>query len=129
MSEEEKGYEVTDKRRTTTDDARPADTGTTEPGPTDESEQQPDDDGRIYPYDFISFIGSLGGSAVMHMGERLAPDQPEVVTNLPAARQMVDILGMLQEKTKGNLSDQEAGALENLLYNIRMLYVKKLGKG
>ncbi|MBW2700206.1 MAG: DUF1844 domain-containing protein [Deltaproteobacteria bacterium] len=50
------------------------------------------------------------------------PEEPEVC--LAMAQQTIDILAMLQEKTKGNLSEQESKLLGNILYDLRMRYVK-----
>lgn len=55
---------------------------------------------------------------------RLEPPAGETVPkDLPAAKQIIDILGVLAEKTKGNLSDSEAKLLESLLYDLRVMYV------
>jgi hypothetical protein len=75
--------------------------------------------------DFGTFILSLCTSAMMHLG--LVPgDAGEVVTpNLPMAKQTIDCLAMLEEKTKGNLSGEEERLLAQLLYDLRLQYVAK----
>jgi len=75
--------------------------------------------------DFSTFVLSLATSALYHMG--LGPDPsgetaPE--KNLPLARQTIDTLEMLEEKTRGNLDDQEAKLLESILYELRMDFVR-----
>ena len=85
----------------------------------------PDDKGYI---DFVSFIGSLGATALMHMGERLAPEQPETPRDLPAAKQMIDLLDLIKTKTQGNLTGDESEAFENMLFNLRLLYVRETQK-
>ncbi len=47
--------------------------------------------------------------------------------NLPLAKQTIDILSVLEEKTQGNLNADEAAMLKNMLYDLRMLYVKEMG--
>lgn len=75
--------------------------------------------------DFSTFVMSLGTSALYQMGlvaaeEGGAPPEP----NLPMARQTIDILAMLQEKTRGNLDAEESHLLESLLYELRMRFVE-----
>jgi len=59
----------------------------------------------------------------MLMGESLDTQQPSVPVNLPQAKEVVDILSMLDEKTKGNLSPDESSVLGDMLYTLRMKYV------
>jgi hypothetical protein len=60
----------------------------------------------------------------MLMGEKLSPDQPSTPVNLPQAKEIVDILSILEEKTKGNLTSEESAVMEDLLYTLRMKYVE-----
>ena len=76
--------------------------------------------------DFNALVLSLGSSAIVHLGEAPDPttgqkrDQPE----LAMAQQSIDLLAMLQEKTRGNLTVEEARFLENMLFDLRMLFVQ-----
>jgi hypothetical protein len=71
--------------------------------------------------DFGTFVMSLASSVLVHLGEI---DHPEATgKNLPFAKQTIDILGMLQDKTRGNLTNEESQLLTNLLYDLRMKYV------
>jgi hypothetical protein len=72
---------------------------------------------------FSTFVFSLSTSALMNLGELPDPQTRQVSKNLPLAKQTIDILGMLQEKTKGNLDGEEENLLNNLLYELRMKYV------
>jgi hypothetical protein len=75
--------------------------------------------------DFSTFVLSLSTSAFVHMG--LVPDpqtQQPAPKNLPLARQTIDILELLEAKTKGNLDAQEANLMESLLYELRMRFVE-----
>jgi hypothetical protein len=86
----------------------------------------PSDDDKNYALDFNALVLSLGSSAIVHLGE--APDpttgQKREKPDLPMAQQSIDLLGMLQEKTRGNLTPDEARFLENMLFDLRMLYVQ-----
>ena len=73
--------------------------------------------------DFGMFVMSLASSVLVHLGEIEHPDSRAREPNLPLAKQTVDLLGMLREKTRGNLTQEEAQVLDNLLYDLRMKYV------
>lgn len=76
--------------------------------------------------DFNALVLSLGSSVIVHLGE--APDptsgQKRDKPDFPMAQQSIDLLAMLQEKTRGNLTADEARFLENMLFDLRMLYVQ-----
>jgi uncharacterized protein DUF1844 len=74
--------------------------------------------------DFATFVLSMASSAFLHLGEMPDPDTQQKQPNLPLAKQTIDILGMLQGKTRGNLSRDEEQLLENLLYDLRLRYVE-----
>jgi hypothetical protein len=73
--------------------------------------------------DFGTFVMSLASSVLVHLGELPHPDGENAAVNLPLAKQTLDILGMLQDKTRGNLTEEESKLLGNLLYDLRMKYV------
>lgn len=76
--------------------------------------------------DFATFVLSLGTSALYHMGIVSDPSSGETRSepNLPLANQTIDTLVMLEEKTRGNLDDEEGKLIESLLYEVRMRYVE-----
>jgi hypothetical protein len=76
---------------------------------------------------FSAFVYSLSTSALVHLGEIPEPITEKMEKNLPLAKQTIDILGILQEKTKGNLTQDEENLLNNFLYDLRMRYVKAMG--
>jgi hypothetical protein len=78
---------------------------------------------------FTSFIFSLSTSVLLHFGEITDPISNRKERNLPLAKQTIDLLGMLKEKTKGNLSNEEDELLDNILFNLRMKYVEEVKKG
>ena len=77
------------------------------------------------PVSFITFILSLAQSAMVLMGEAPDPESGEYMQNLPQAKHTIDILAMLDCKTRGNLTPEEHDVLENILCELRMAYVKK----
>jgi hypothetical protein len=80
--------------------------------------------GELPKIDFATFVLSLSHSALVHLGD--APDPSGNVThpNLELARQTIDLLALLEEKTRGNLVGQEEHVLSHALYDLRMRYVE-----
>lgn len=78
---------------------------------------------------FASFIFSLGRSAFIHLGEEPDPGTGEKKISLPLAKETIDIISMLEEKTKGNLTPEEGQLTKNILYALRMRYVELASKG
>lgn len=85
--------------------------------------------------DFSTFVMSLGSSAMVHLGKIPDPENPETKdertgpVDLAAAKQIIDILGVLEEKTRGNLDDSETRLLQSLLYDLRVEYVDAQKEG
>ncbi|HET7827074.1 MAG TPA: DUF1844 domain-containing protein [Anaeromyxobacter sp.] len=78
------------------------------------------------PIDFYTFVLSLASSAFVHLGDAPDPETGEPgPPSLPLAKQTIDILAMLAEKTKGNLTQEEERFLENLLTDLRFRYVQR----
>lgn len=75
------------------------------------------------PVDFSTFILSLSSSVMIHFGEIPDPVSQQKQKNLGAARQTIDIIAMLQEKTRGNLEEHEQRLVDNVLYELRLRYV------
>jgi hypothetical protein len=76
------------------------------------------------PMDFSLFILSLANTALFQLGLIRAPDSQDVKQDIPGARQTIDILAILEEKTRGNLSDQEKSLLADTLFQLRMAFVE-----
>jgi hypothetical protein len=126
-AEEEKGFVIRDRRGRPDAGGPPsqhdeASGASREPQapPMDEPAQPPE---AGPPVTFSSFVFSLGTSALMFMGEQLDPRQAKVPVNLAQAKEIIDILSMLQGKTQGNLDTEEQAVLEDMLYALRMKYV------
>ncbi len=75
--------------------------------------------------DFSTFVLSLSHSALMHLGEAPNPEDGRVEKNLMLARQTIDLIAMLEEKTKGNLTGDEERLLGQILFDLRMRYVEQ----
>jgi hypothetical protein len=117
------GFTVTDRRSFSEggeprppDDPRPprpaSPTGAAAAGPT------------LPAVDFHTFVLSLGSSALLHLGELEHPDVGAPQKDLPLAKHTIDILAMLEEKTKGNLSAAEEKLIASLLYDLRLRYIE-----
>ncbi len=127
--EEKKGFTIRDRRV-----ASPAEPGKEEPAAQGAPAQEPgkakeekreEADRPLPEINFSSFILSLSTSALMHLGEVPDPVSKETEKNLPLAKQSIDMLGMLQEKTKGNLTPDEEKLLDHLLTDLRWRYVRR----
>ena len=78
---------------------------------------------------FASFVLSLAATAAVHFGDRLEPGATEPgPVDLLAAGQMIDILGLLEEKTRGNLTAEERQLLEAILYELRLRFLEAQGQ-
>jgi hypothetical protein len=74
---------------------------------------------------FSTFIFSLSSSALVHLGEIPEPGTQKVHQDLQLAKQIIDTLGMMDEKTRGNLDGNEERLLKSMLYDLRMRFVQK----
>ena len=128
MSEEEKGFVIRDKRGKTesgsqTEPESPSATSPSAPSPSSPSSEPVAEGQSGPPINFSSFVFSLGSSSLMLMGETLDPQQPAIPVNLAQAKEIIDILSVLEVKTKGNLTSDEKSVLTDMLYTLRMKYV------
>lgn len=135
--QEGKGFTVQDRRRFSpeTGEAREASEeakGFTMPGGServDESESKTQPAQESLPeINFSTFIISLSTQALMHLGEIANPLSGKSETDILVAKQMIDILGMLQEKTRNNLDTGEETLIEDVLFDLRMKYVEAVKK-
>ena len=142
MSEEKnvegKGFVIRDKRQFTTEgEAKPeadapqetttsetADKAATAKDKSQESKNIP-----LPEINFATFILSISSSVLLHFGDVPDPISGKKERNLPMAKQTIDILGILKEKTEGNLDKEEEQLLENLLHDLRLKYVQECKKG
>ncbi len=75
------------------------------------------------PVNFSTFILSLNSSALMHLGEIPMPGSDETTKDLNMARHSIDVIAMLEEKTRGNLTEDEEKLLKHVLYDLRMKFI------
>ncbi|MBI9077231.1 MAG: DUF1844 domain-containing protein [Desulfatibacillum sp.] len=138
---DDKGFEVRDRRFSTSQEPeteesvrKDAETAPGEPGAAEPKSEETQarreyrsagtGPGQALPQvNFSTFVISLSSSVFMYLGEIGDPGTGEKAVNLPVARQTIDILAMLEEKTKGNLAEDESQLLRNVLYDLRMRYV------
>lgn len=90
-----------------------------------EAKTQDTEQGPLPKVDLNTFVLSLGSSVLAHLGEVPDPSTGQIDQNLDLARHTIDLLGMFEEKTKGNLTADEDNLLKNLLFELRMKYVQK----
>jgi hypothetical protein len=83
---------------------------------------------QLPPVDFTAFLVGLGQMALMHLGELPEPGSETRSVDLAQARHSIDILDMLEQKTQGNLTEEEATLLRTLEGELKMKYVKRLGE-
>jgi hypothetical protein len=132
-----KGFKVEDRRRfSETGEAR--ETAKSDEGPSDEPAAPSPDKVRSAATDksgeplpdinFSTFVISLSTQALLHLGEIADPLTGKAEADLPVAKQMIDIISLLQEKTRGNLDAGEQQLVEDVLYDLRMRYVDAVKK-
>jgi hypothetical protein len=78
---------------------------------------------------FTAFVLSLASTAAIHFGDLPDPSGADVEPNLEGAAQMIDILALLDQKTRGNLTAEERQVLEQVLFELRMRFVEASGGG
>jgi hypothetical protein len=86
-----------------------------------------EDSGKFDPY-FLQLVLSLQAGAMQQMGKVVSPVTGQVERDLELARHTIDILGMVQSKTEGNLSEEESKMLANVLSQLRLNYVDETNK-
>ena len=125
-----RGFKVSDRRRFV-DDAESAEAKRAEPvqeAPPGAMAHEDIPSGHHEPpppheINFSTFVMGLSTQALMHLGEIADPEAPHA-PDLAAAKQMIDLLGILREKTTGNLEPAEEQLLSSMLYDLRMRYVE-----
>ena len=135
--QEPKGFTVQDRRRfspetgETREGAPESAASTDRPQEAKTPDSPSDSEARDEPLPAISFstfVISLSTQVLMHLGEIASPMSGKVDTDIPVAKQMIDILGMLREKTRGNLNGGEEKLIEDILFDLRMKYVEAVKK-
>ena len=134
MAEEEKGFVIKDKRTFSQETGEPTEEKTQEAteqkaaekeAPKTEAKAAAGEETQLPEVNFATFIFSLSSSALLHFGEIPDPSSGSKKKNLGMAKHTIDILSMLEEKTAGNLTSDEEQLFKNILYDLRMRYVKE----
>ena len=130
MTEEEKGFVIKD-RRSLDDKGHLKEEGGEKDAEKKEARETPEKEQARRPVlpevNFSYFLISLSSSALFHLGEIADPQTGQKSKDLPLAKHSIDIIAMLKEKTKGNLTEEEQKALESILTDLRWRYVKAAG--
>lgn len=136
--EEGKGFKVEDRRRFSPETGEPrerTESGDPSGSPGGEPAREGPSEkrratGETTPLEinFSTFIISLSTQALMHLGEIPNPLSGKVESDIPVAKQMIDIIGVLREKTQGNLDQGEEKLIENILFDLHIKYVEAVKK-
>jgi len=129
-----KGFTVQDRRRFSPDTGEvreeAPEQSEIQPKPSEERrEESGQASSEILPeINFSTFVIGLSTQALMHLGEIANPVSGNVEIDVPTAKQMIDILGLLKDKTRGNLNASEDRLMEDILFDLRMKYVEAVKK-
>ncbi len=121
MEDKKKSYTIKDSRgaekeeKTTSQSSKDAGA---------EKAKEPSHEKSFPSLDFSSLIMSLASAALISLGRFPEPQSGRTIKDLDLAQQNIDIISMLEEKTKGNLNPQEKSLIENVLYELRIEFVK-----
>jgi len=129
MAEEKKGegFVIKDRRFSEESESKEEPAAVKRPDATEKAEKPATEPSDYPPVNFTNFVVSLSTSALFHFGDFPEFEGAKAEKNLPAAKQTIDILDMLNEKTKGNLDQNEANLIQGVLYELKMRYVKEKG--
>ena len=131
MTDEDKGYTVEDRRYLHKSEEEKAKMREEEAAARQTPEEAPEEAPEIAQempqpeITFTSFLISLSSSAFIHLGDIPDPATGETNQDLPLAKQTIDLLGLLREKTRNNLREEEEKLFDHLLYDLRMRYLKE----
>ena len=133
--EKDKGFTVQDRRRFSAEGEAKADGPQETPAPAAASAPEaaaaerrrdaaPEPPAEEPEVTFTTFMVGLSTQALAALGEISDPVSGARSKDLQAAQQLIDIIGMLREKTRGNLDRDEDGLIEAILFDLRMKYVE-----
>ncbi|MBL8916547.1 MAG: DUF1844 domain-containing protein [Archangium sp.] len=77
---------------------------------------------------FSAFVLGLASTALIHLGVHADPESGKMTVDLTLARQSIDVLAMLREKTRGNLSSEEEQLFSSILSDLQLRFVEKTKK-
>jgi hypothetical protein len=121
---DDKGFKVVDRRVGVEESKEEAKEGPVQgPGWEMREEEGQRKGSALPPMDFTAFCLSLASSAMIHLGLAEHPESGKSQKDLPLAKQTIDILDLLEKKTRGNLTEDESKLLGTLLYDLRMRFL------
>jgi len=120
--QDNKGFTVTDRRTSAGEETKAKEQPAPEPKPGPAGEKTCPES--LPELSFASFVISLNTSALIHLGLLPDPASGQIQPNPELARQTIDLLGVLKEKTANNLAQEEQDLLDNLLYDLRLKFVE-----
>ena len=121
--DEEKGFIIRDRRGVQSDSAEK--TGETAAQTQAAKPAEPAPKQPVPPINFLSFVYSLATSALICLGEPVGEGATGHAPDLAQAQEIIDILTMLESKTKGNLTADEEALLQEMLYTLRIKFVER----
>ena len=121
--DEEKGFTIRDRRGAGSESAEK--TGESAAKTHADRPAEPAPNQPVPPINFVSFVYSLAMSALMCLGEQVGEGSAGQVPNLAQAQEIIDILTMLESKTKSNLTAEEETLLQEMLYTLRIKFVER----
>lgn len=133
-SENKKSFQVVDKRRFDSTGHERGEASASQPA-TAHGEKKTESAGHFRMEDsntaeqevtFSSFVMSLATQAMVQLGQMPPPPGMEIPVDIESGKGTIDILGMIQRKTRGNLSKEEDKFLEDILHTLRVSYVKRV---
>lgn len=122
-NEEKSGFKFVDRRRFN-EEGEERDSDAVEQAPPALKAESVSKEPERPPVDFSLFLNSLAHQALMAMGMVPWPNSGLIEQRLEVARETIDLIGLLQEKTKGNLTPEEAALTDALLHELRMAFVQ-----
>jgi hypothetical protein len=137
-AKEDKGFVLKDRRKISLEDteqeSKPeegreqAESQEAKEKPEEASPERQEDSVPLPEVTFSALVFSFSSSALVHLGEIPEPESQTKRVDLPMAKQVIDTLGLLQQKTKGNLDSDEDQFLKSVLYDLRLRYLQKSSK-
>jgi uncharacterized protein DUF1844 len=121
--DEEKGFIIRDRRGVESESVEKTDDTAAQAQAAKPAEPAPKPP--VPPINFLSFVYSLATSALMCLGEPVGEGAAGQAPNLAQAQEIIDILTMLESKTKGNLAAEEETLLQEMLYTLRIKFVER----
>jgi hypothetical protein len=135
--EEDRGFTVKDRRRFSdtgeakaegevprAEEPRASDPASEPGGQAPRRDAEAGEDPALPEITLSTFVMSLSTQVLLHMGEIPGAAGEQAQRDMTAAKQVIDILGLLRDKTRGNLDANEEALFDNVLYDLRMRYVE-----